>query len=312
MLSPSPEGCGSLPAAGRDSPVVIGGVGGSGTRVVAEIVASLGWHLGADLNHALDHLGFTLLFKHARWRTEQSAGRNRRALELLARSLRGRPRLRPGFLALAARAAAGMVRGGHNHLGEGSGFWPLVRAGKLFVDGPSRRAANQRCWGWKEPNSHIFLDQIAAAFPGVRYIHTIRHGVDMAFSENLQQLMTWGSFFDVAPPSSADETPRALLTYWVRANRRAFAIGSALGSERFLSLRFEDLCRTPEAAVVRIAAFLGRDLEPGERARLAAIPNAPDSIGRHRHHDLGQFRREDLDAVSELGFELEGGRSGGA
>lgn len=37
-------------------PVAIGGVGGSGTRVVAEIVRSLGYYLGGDLNSANDNL----------------------------------------------------------------------------------------------------------------------------------------------------------------------------------------------------------------------------------------------------------------
>ena len=48
-------------------PIVIGGVGGSGTRVLAEILRSLDIFIGNDLNESLDNLTYTLLFKRRRW-----------------------------------------------------------------------------------------------------------------------------------------------------------------------------------------------------------------------------------------------------
>ncbi|PLX51195.1 MAG: hypothetical protein C0613_00910 [Desulfobulbaceae bacterium] len=51
----------------KNGPWVIGGVGGSGTRVVAEIFAALGVYIGNDLNAASDNLLYTLLFKRPRW-----------------------------------------------------------------------------------------------------------------------------------------------------------------------------------------------------------------------------------------------------
>ena len=51
----------------QNGPVVIGGIGGSGTRVIAEIVALFGFYLGRDLNDASDNLTFTLLFKRPQW-----------------------------------------------------------------------------------------------------------------------------------------------------------------------------------------------------------------------------------------------------
>ena len=55
-------------------PLVIGGLGGSGTRVVADIVLAQGWYLGQDLNRAKDNLLFTLLFKRPYWRKQLSNG----------------------------------------------------------------------------------------------------------------------------------------------------------------------------------------------------------------------------------------------
>ena len=52
---------------GLTGPVVIGGVGGSGTRVLAEILSLFGFYLGNDLNGAKDNLVYTLLFKRPNW-----------------------------------------------------------------------------------------------------------------------------------------------------------------------------------------------------------------------------------------------------
>ena len=37
-------------------PLLLGGVGGSGTRVIAQIVAKLGFYVGSNLNDAFDNL----------------------------------------------------------------------------------------------------------------------------------------------------------------------------------------------------------------------------------------------------------------
>ena len=44
-------------------PVAVGGVGGSGTRLIASMVSSLGYEMGSNLNHSQDDLTFAVLFK---------------------------------------------------------------------------------------------------------------------------------------------------------------------------------------------------------------------------------------------------------
>jgi hypothetical protein len=44
-------------------PIAIGGMGGSGTRLVALIFEELDFYLGNELNKAKDNLFFNLLFK---------------------------------------------------------------------------------------------------------------------------------------------------------------------------------------------------------------------------------------------------------
>ena len=44
-------------------PVIVGGIGGSGTRLVAGLLQIFGYYIGDDLNDSLDNHWFTLLFK---------------------------------------------------------------------------------------------------------------------------------------------------------------------------------------------------------------------------------------------------------
>ena len=49
------------------SNLFIGALGGSGTRVIAQIVNQLGYYIGDDLNKPNDNLVFTRLFKNPEW-----------------------------------------------------------------------------------------------------------------------------------------------------------------------------------------------------------------------------------------------------
>ena len=49
------------PALSEQPLVAIGGIGGSGTRAVAQIMQNAGLHMGHDLNVSLDDLAFTTL-----------------------------------------------------------------------------------------------------------------------------------------------------------------------------------------------------------------------------------------------------------
>src|SRR3990167_6840991 len=80
-------------------PLAIGGVGGSGTRVVAAAAIALGFDLGSDLNPPLDNLAFTLLFKDPGIASLDEEALDQRVRLLLAASAPG-GRLVPGDLEL--------------------------------------------------------------------------------------------------------------------------------------------------------------------------------------------------------------------
>lgn len=57
------------PERNKSNPIVIGGVGGSGTRMVAGLLQSFDVNLGDALNESLNILWFTLLFRRPSWKT---------------------------------------------------------------------------------------------------------------------------------------------------------------------------------------------------------------------------------------------------
>jgi hypothetical protein len=286
-------------------PLVIGGLGGSGTRLVAQIAQGLGFYLGVDRNAAGDNLWFTLLLKRSAWyRRLRDRGDERpvhRALGILAKALSGRGHLDLRDRAFILRAATDVGLHGHDHKGNGKGSWASGRARSLLrAPPPPAEAAG---WGWKEPNSHIYLPPLADHFPGLRYIHTVRHGLDMAFSPKRGQLHNWGWLYGVDPPADPDRIPRAQLRLWVEATRRAEAVGREALGDRFLLLNYDRLCSRPEEGVRAIADLAGVSLRPERLRELAALPKVPDSAGRHATEDLSGLDPEDLAALGELGFE---------
>ena len=99
-------------------------------------------------------------------------------------------------------------------------------------------------WGWKEPNTHVFLEHLAEALPALRYVHVMRDGVEMAFSGNQAQLHNWHALYGVERPAHASEAPRASLRYWLRANERALSPLGAYHSLMYGREMYFDLART--------------------------------------------------------------------
>ncbi len=286
-------------------PVIIGGVGGSGTRVVADIVKHLGFYIGDDLNSAGDNLWFTLLFKRPRWylRARHDHRKIFTGLSLLSKAMLARSGLRWPELGFLIRAAFGISFYGHNHQGDGRGLWPWIRAWKMVVR-QSRQIPEKERWGWKEPNSHIYLDYLADYYSSLKYIHTIRHGLDMAFSHNQQQLYNWGPIFGISSPGSKSEEPVASFKYWIKSNNRVMEIGGKLGGQKFLVVNFDRLCLSPESEIRKILSFLNIEPVADNLDTLIRIPRIPKSLGRYRSHDLSRFDRADLNELANQGFSI--------
>ena len=265
---------------GLSSPVIIGGVGGSGTRVVAEIISHLGFYIGDDLNPAKDNLWFLLLFKRPRWFRRARHDKNKifTGLSLLSKAMLHQSGPDWPELRFLIRAVLEISIFGHNYKGDGRGLWPFLRAWNMVVRQP-KMTLNKSQWGWKEPNTHIYLEYLAAYFSNIKYIHTIRHGLDMAFSENQQQLYNWGPILGLELPKSRSDEPAASLKYWIKSNRRVLEIGEKLGDQKYLVVNFDRLCLSPKSEIPKIVSFL--NIEPGAEnlAALCRIPKDQSPLG---------------------------------
>lgn len=270
------------------APIAVGGVGGSGTRVVAGILQEAGVWMGQDLNEARDNLWFTLLFKHPSILGASEQRFQQLTALFLAAMSNNDAASRPDLYVLDELVADGRP--------QHDGPWLELRAESLrrAIAAPRRAPV----WGWKEPNTHIVADRLPAHIPRLRYIHVARSGLDMAYSANQNQLKLWG------PATLGGDhaaSPRNSLRFWCWAHMRILGIGEQMGA-RFLFIRFEDLCQDPARFVSLILSFAG--LQPDQEAVDRAIRSVapPTSIGRHAAQSLVQFDPDDVAYVRGLGF----------
>lgn len=133
-------------------------------------------------------------------------------------------------------------------------------------------------WGWKAPRTIYLLPFLHAKFPGLKFIHLIRDGRDMAFSENQNQLRKHGrAVLSLSERWSYPKPVRSILL-WERVNLRAALYGEMHLRENYLRIRFEDLCRASIQSSRRIVQFLHAEVDAEAIARAEISP--PVSIGR--------------------------------
>lgn len=282
------------------SPLAIGGVGGSGTRVVAAAAIELGVCLGYDLNPPLDNLAFTLLFKHQQ-APDLAAPAFAQRTRLFAAAMTGTRSLEAEEMALLAELASAErpLPGPVQHSVE----WLAERAERL-IQGPDMTLASRTArshlpcagrWGWKEPNTHVLLPQLLREWPTLHYVHVVRNGLDMALSRNQNQLRFWGERWLGRPPQPG---PRDSLAYWCVVHRRVQRIGADMGP-RFLWLDYDALCADPASGLAQLAGFLGAPA--GAVPALLPLVSPQPTSGRHRDMPLAQFDPADLDYLRSIG-----------
>lgn len=143
----------------------------------------------------------------------------------------------------------------------------------------------------------------------MKYIHTMRHGIDMAYSRNQQQFYNWCSYFGIEIPETYNLLPKAVLNYWIKANQRSIALGRNLLGKRFLVINFDEMCYSPRQHVEKMLRFLEVDIDNVNMTILCNLIRVPQSIGRYKAHDLSIFEEQEIFAVKNLGFEVEYKRS---
>lgn len=270
-----------------DAPAVaVGGVGGSGTRLIARLLQRLGFRIGDECHtQACDALWFTLLFKRIEILDADDAQFDFATRMLVAALAGGRPPDDDDIVAIRRLARAPRL---HHPVSQ------LEIAAQTLI-AAARAPAHGARWGWKEPNTHVVVERLWPRLPRLRYVHVVRNGLDMAFSRNQRQRMLWGPRALGREPA---DTPRDSLAYWCSVHRRVAAMGRGMG-DRFLWLDYDALCRHPAEGLAELARFLG--FPPEDLVAMADLVAPPESIGRGAGVPLAQFDPDDLAFLRQIG-----------
>ncbi len=294
--------------------VVIGGVGGSGTRLIAMMLSGLGLNIGSNLNDPLDNNVFVYLFRRIQtlevknnkklFKTYLSILRktfcetNEQLTEDEIKIIEELSHIKPTglshkWLEEQCNIIQDMVKNGP--LKEGIKEIDDIRS-KFQLEQPL-----QGKWGWKAPNSHVIMKELMKEYPKMKYIMVVRNGLDMAYSDNQGQLKLWGPvlFNKKELKGKWDKSPRLSLKYWCMVHQRILQDSKG---KYFLWLDYDKLCTDPDKYLPILFDFLEIPHEYIESVK--PMIRISSGIGRYKeHHD--KFDQEDIDFVKELGYEVD-------
>ncbi len=268
----------------------IGGVGGSGTRVVASICQALGYHYGSDRNQAEDSLWFALFFMRQNYFNASQEDIASLA-SLYAKGFYGGD-LEVSDLKLLDKLLK-IPRPNHGQ------DWLSLRK-ESFIKAAGRQAVAldkpALQWGWKAPNTHIYAGRFLKFWPKAKYIHVWRDGLDMALSKNQNQLRFWGQIY---PGGPYDMSTAGSLDYWCAVHRTMLDLAH-LYPGRVHWLNFDALCHTPAILIDRLLSFLGETVNIEQRRLLIDLVRPPKTIGRSKEIDLSGLRADSLEFAMQF------------
>jgi len=272
------------------SPICVGGVGGSGTRLIANILKKRGLFLGHDLNESTDTLLFTLLFKDPSYTSLSTRGISDR-YETLKQYLTQQP-----FTLSHQDILRNSVTERPLH-----GIGWLKKRVENAISAPTL-PEQQKLWGWKEPNTHIFIDKILPLEPTLKYIHVVRHGLDMAYSSNQNQLKIWGQLLLNRTPEQA---PEESFNYWCAVHRRIIELEKQF-SGRILILNYDLFVQRDEIELNRFFNFIGINAFLDDPSKsIYELFSPPKSIGRSKFEDTSWVTENGKELLAEFKFSQE-------
>jgi hypothetical protein len=233
------------------SPIVVLGMHRSGTRLVVDVLDSLGVFMGADRQADAESVTFMLLNEHLLHQCGAFWSEPMAAHFLLAEAQAQQQ------LAASVIEALGWQLDNY----AGSSAW-----GRIYKSVPSGELLP---FGWKDPRNTFTLPVWKHVFPQLRAVHVVRHGVDVAASlarRHSQALRA--ATREAVPPALTVIRDHALgilssrrgwtlaeaFTMWEQYVEKARAECAALG-ERAFEVRYEALLTEPERVVPALAEF---------------------------------------------------------
>lgn len=275
--------------------VAVGALGGSGTRVVAEILIKLGIFIGNDLNVPNDNLLYTRLFKNVDW-YKNSTPRDRDLRHLIfEKCMNGIP--------LTFKEKIELFKASKSNVFQKNS---INYYRNIFFRNQFQSNKSNSNWGWKEPNSHIYMKDIHRSFKEIKYIYVIRHGLDMAFSKNIQQLTNWGFLHNITmhPSDVKSELAEKQLDYWIKSSENALLLGEKLFKNNFYVLNYQKLITNPFDEIKNLISFLGMQTSEELLNEVVKLPKVPKTEKRYKNEDLTIFSKAQIEKVKSFGFTI--------
>ena len=133
-------------------------------------------------------------------------------------------------------------------------------------------------WGWKAPRSIYWLPFLYRRFPGLKFVHIVRDGRDMALSNNQNQVRKHGGAVLNLLERLINPLPVRSILVWDRINERTAEFGETKLGGNYQLVHFEDLCQNPIETTTGLLRFLGAELDARSIAGLEVSP--PTTLGR--------------------------------
>ena len=270
--------------------VAVGALGGSGTRVIAQILINLGINLGGVLNEPNDNLIFTALFKSPKWYKLSHQKEFKSRLRIFDRFMNGQT--------LSATDNYTLLKASLTNKTIGRDYLYYY---KVFLRRRSIRASVP--WGWKEPNTQLYLEEINDLYPQIKYVHVLRNGLDMAFSSNKYQLKNWGFKYDIFINDTENNQEISIkqLDYWIESTKEVLSKRSKF-QDRFYLLNYTNFCLDPSKEIDKLLRFLDLNINHKELTELTELVRITKSFDRYKQKDISFFRKDQLDFVKQMGF----------
>ena len=208
------------------SPVIVTGRGGSGTRLISNMVGDCGVFRGKQLNISEDSMEWVVPIYE---------------------------------IAIAQQLEQG------ESTAERSSFLQSV-ADRILSESS---VSAERLWGFKLPESMLIMPHLLAAFPNAKVIHLVRHPVTSSLRRThltsrpdnpIGRAVCAAAYRQSGRDRvNIDRDPdwmRNAITWNYQVGPVA-SLGRTLSPDRYLELKFEDLCADPHKTAAQVRHFLG-------------------------------------------------------
>ena len=234
-----------------ERPIIIGGIGGSGTRVLVDILQKAGCYFGGYLNNSKDAMSFVPLYEN--WI----------------------PRILEDSITEEDYAKL------------------LNDIKQSISDHKKDNVSYFTPWGWKNPRSIYLLKYFHELYPEMKFIHVVRDGRDMAFSNNQNQVILYAQFILKQNELNQESFKRSMM-FWNSINLSISNYCKNNFNDNYLCIRFEDLCIDSKNMITRLCNFCNASIE--DLDELVKLVQMPKSMGRWKLE-----RKEQIDVVYAIG-----------